>query len=212
MDETQKKIAKALNENSNCLKDATMLKNVLADAVPNDKIHSNLVLEAYNEGIFKCFFEKDPTLSLLQFIPMLVNNYGISEDNAIWSVVTWCYVFSRTETAEALLKFMPSNQNKSGSASSNSHNSGTENGVIMFGMYKAGNDFPVGTVRVNVEYEDADTDDLYMYYSTGKDPTHMSKEIKMSRQVYIEIKQGEYVEFKRAYDAVKNIHYEKISD
>lgn len=217
MDDVQKIIAKALKENRDCLKDATMLRNVLADAIPGDKIHTNLILNAYNEGIFKCFFEKDPTLSLLQFMPMLVNNYGISEENAIWSVITWCYVFSRVEIANALLnlKIQSGKSSQGAGAQTKQPNSGIpDTGVIAVGMFKAGVDFPVGTVRVKVEFDPPSGKNGKVYQiwcGTGKKTNGINTDQCIENQSYIETKEGEYVLFENIGSyPVKKITYEKI--
>ncbi len=219
MDEAQKKIAIALKENKNCLKDATMLKNVLADAIPGDKIHSNLMMNAYNEGIFKCFFEKDPTLSLLQFVPVLVNNYGISEQNAVWSVITWCYVFSRIEIANALLSLKVQDSLTSSldsRTSANNHSSEIpDTGAIDAGMYKAGVDFPVGTVRIKVEFEPPSEEDGQRYQiwcGTGKKTNNIDTNQSIRSQSYVETKNGDYVLFDNIGNyPLKRIIYEKIN-
>ncbi len=106
MDDVQKKIAKALKGNKECLTDHLRLKGVLADVIPGDRIHTNLIMNAYDERIFDRFFEEDLNLSLGKFVTHLENIYGISDANARWSVATWCYVFSRNAVAEYLMSQM----------------------------------------------------------------------------------------------------------
>ncbi len=219
MDDVQKKVVAALKVNKDCLTDHSRLKSVLTDVIPGDRIHTNLIMNAYDDQIFKRFFEPDITLAMLQFIPSLVSGYGISEENALWSVVTWCYVFSKIDVAEALLNF------KTGKSISTSTQAGSltmidpnnETGEIELKMYKAGVDFPVGTLRVTVVFDynedDEDHDRYYVRCHIGKKPTKLEDYIELRSQTYIELEKGEYVEFSKAWDYVpKRITYELVGD
>ncbi|WP_026519387.1 hypothetical protein [Butyrivibrio sp. FCS006] len=218
MDDVQKKIVTALKGNKECLTDHSRLKSVLADVIPGDRIHTNLIMNAYDDQIFKRFFEPDITLAMLQFIPSLVSGYGISEENALWSVVTWCYVFSRIDVAEALLNFKSGPtiiENKGKAGSQNVINPDNECGEVELMMYKAGLDFPVGTLRILIDYEESPGhDDPYITCYIGKNPNDLRGAIYLRRQSYIEIKKGEYIEFQKSlsYYTPISIRYEKVGD
>ena len=219
MDDVQKKIVTALKGNKECLTDHSRLKSVLSDVIPGDRIHTNLIMNAYDDQIFKRFFEPDITLAMLHFIPSLVSGYGISEENALWSVVTWCYVFSRIDVAEALLNFKGSKTSSASKPLSNSVmiDPNNDTGEIELKMYKAGVDFPVGTLRVTIEFEynedDKDYDRYYVSCHIGKKPTKLEEYIGLRTQSYLEIQKGDYIEFKKAFDYTpKVIRYEVVGD
>ncbi len=218
MDEAQKIIVKALVENRDCLKDAKMLKNVLADAIPNDKMHANLVMEAYNEGVFKCFFEKDPTLSLLQFIPTLVNDYCISDENAVWSVVTWCYVFGKSETAKALLSL---NLAQKPCVSSNSAQGVSQNQIreLGIGVYRCGTDIDPGENAIMATWKKIRSynGSEYLWYTVGSDPENLERgDNEFRDKCYIRIKEGQYLKLDTGAPGwmvdVESITAKKVSD
>ena len=74
-----------------CLCERPKLKAVLADIFPSEKLKVNLILNAYDESIVTELDRVDRIDNFLmsKFIRVLMNDYGISEDNARWSVEYW---------------------------------------------------------------------------------------------------------------------------
>ena len=73
------------------------LKNMLNDLFPNDKLHINLLMTAYDENIGD-YLSKFSALNdslLKQFNNKLIQNYGVSEENAQWAVIAWYKIFNR---------------------------------------------------------------------------------------------------------------------
>lgn len=74
-----------------CLNDRSILKAVLTDIFLSEKLKVNLTLAAYDEGIVEELNETDSidNFFLGKFIRILMSDYGISEESAIWSVEYW---------------------------------------------------------------------------------------------------------------------------
>lgn len=92
MDNIQKKIVKKIKENDNSIYDKNILRELLMDAIPENKLQQNILLFAYEEGITDKLLGDDFAVSIRNIIILLKNNYGISEENAEWSVDTWLHI------------------------------------------------------------------------------------------------------------------------
>lgn len=73
------------------LGDRARFLGLLRDYFPDDRLHTNLLMMAFDVGIY-IVIEKAPELDNIafgRFEKILISNYGIGEDNADWCVKTW---------------------------------------------------------------------------------------------------------------------------
>lgn len=74
-----------------CISNRTKLRGILSDFFPTEKVKVNLILNAYDEGIIDGI-KRSNNLGLIQFNrwkKIVIDNYGISEDNAKWVIDYW---------------------------------------------------------------------------------------------------------------------------
>ena len=75
--------------------DEKTLRGLLADYIPTYKRERNLLLFLFSEGITKdieLIYNSSKT-RFDRYIKTLETDYGIEKMNAVWAVMTWCYVF-----------------------------------------------------------------------------------------------------------------------
>ncbi len=92
MDAIQKSIIEMIKKNKQCLNDRVMLRSLLLDVIPENKLQQNLFLFAYDEGIINRLPGEDLSLGSSNMEALLRKNYGISDADAKWCVDTWCFV------------------------------------------------------------------------------------------------------------------------
>ena len=87
-DESLKEVLKKYPE---ALSDRTRFLGLLRDFFPNDRLHTNLLMMAFDIGIYTDIERVNELNNILfgRFTKILISDYGISEENAAWSVKTW---------------------------------------------------------------------------------------------------------------------------
>ncbi|MCR5421560.1 MAG: hypothetical protein K6E98_11175 [Lachnospiraceae bacterium] len=102
MDDIQLKVIDAIHTHKELVNDRVKFKGMLADYLIDDKIHVNVLMNAYDEKFpIKIRNAADKTLVAIQYIKILSENYGISEINAKWSISTWCAVLGFDAVVES---------------------------------------------------------------------------------------------------------------
>lgn len=213
MDDAQKKIVNALQHNKECLVDRNKLKSILSDVIPNDKMHINLLLNAYEEGILKKFLGTDITLALLQFIPTLETNYGISNVNANWAVSTWCYILGRADVGDALKQIASTEESKARSdntARASDIKKERERYKLGFGVYKAGIDFPPGDIRITVVWKKGESG-CQFFLGIGNNPDDLDASTGFADKIYTHVKDGQYIKLMTFFfDSYKEVYCEAV--
>lgn len=103
MDDIQKRLTQMLEEWPDCVDDRRQFRSLLQDYIPQNKLQANLLLNAYDEDVVTQLKScSDVTLHALQLAKSLSDNYGVTKESAIWSVVTWCYMLCLDEVAESI--------------------------------------------------------------------------------------------------------------
>ena len=111
MDQIQQSLCDIKKQKPACLTDRNILRAVLADYLPNNKLKQNLILNAFDSDVVQTLRRgPDVTLSALNCISQLESDYGITKDAAFWSVQTWCYLLGLNAVADALVVLQPKNQ------------------------------------------------------------------------------------------------------
>ena len=189
MDDIQEKVIDILQNNKDVLSDRGKLKGLLADILTDDKMHQNILLNAYDDDfISKMNNSSDKTLTALRFIKELVNNYGISDENAKWSIEVWCSALGYEEIAQAISSFM----NNSINSYRPSIPSQSEY-IIGEGVYCAGIDFPYGKICLVAVWEENKKHNN-IYYEIDSNPHGFRAQNQSFKdKTYIDIKEGEYL-------------------
>ena len=79
----------------NTLATKAQLQGILKDIFPGETVRVNLLLQAYEQGIFKEIASTPVIHSpfAYKFKKRLIENYGISNEYADWTVTVWCIAY-----------------------------------------------------------------------------------------------------------------------
>jgi len=98
MDGIQTKLIEMKTAHPQCTTNRQKLKSLLADYIPSNRREINLLLSAYDEDFqIKLASQQDKTLFAIHFIKQLRDDYGMTEDAALWTVESWCYLLEMNE-------------------------------------------------------------------------------------------------------------------
>lgn len=185
MDQIQQSLCDMKKQKPACLSDRNILRAVLADYLPGNKLKQNLLLNAFdNDVVQKLRTGSDVTLAALNSISQLENDYGITKDAAFWSVQTWCYLLGLDAVADALVILQPLNH------APISNKQKTSCYKIGLGIYRAGTDFPAGEVSVKI---DMPITEGRIRALTGKNVKRLSELVEFKDKIYVTLNEGEYL-------------------
>ena len=171
-----------------CIDSRQKLRSVLADYIPAEKLRINLILNAYDEEIVdKLKTSTDRTLTALNIVKQLTDNYGITNDAAIWSVASWCYLLSFDQIGEVLGNFKV-NPVESSETQKADDGKSSESVVLGMGTYKAGIDFPYGELSLEVS-----GNKLSIYYGISDSPNDIDDDEDFMDKTYIRIEKGQFL-------------------
>ena len=150
MDDNQKKLVQLMAQHHECTKDRKCLKAFLADTLPDSRIHQNLILSAYDEDIVGLLTKSQNTaLTALRTVRVLVDSYGITNDSAIWSIVTWCYMLGLNEIADSIgYTYSEHGKHPEQNTATTSNGNSQYLTTIGLGSYAAGYDIPEGYISI----------------------------------------------------------------
>ena len=189
MDDIQKLLVKMIDEQPSCINDRKQLKAVLSDYLPQNKLQQNLILNAYDEDIVNRLKpSSDVTLHALQMVKILSDGYGLTNDAAMWSVISWCQILKFGEVADAIEHSFQSPPNASPQANNNQIKP-TNTTVLGCAVYKAGVDLPIGELRLKVD----PTAKVNVYYGISKNPNRLDTDKSFSDQTYIILQDGYFL-------------------
>jgi len=188
MDQMQKSLCDMIKQRPVCLMDRSVLRAALSDYLPNNKLQQNLLLNAFDNDVVQNLRKgSDITLSALNCISQLENDYGTTKDAAFWSVQTWRYLLGLDTVADALVVLQPQNQ-----AIPPKPNANVPIGKeykIGLGVYRAGTDFPAGEVSVQVTTKAR----LDIHYGIGKNPNRINTNQYFMDKMYVRVEEGNYL-------------------
>lgn len=191
MDQIQQLLCDMKKHKPVCLTDRIILRAVLADYLPNNKLKQNLLLNAFDNDIVQNLRKGyDVTLSALNCISQLENDYGITKDAAFWSVQTWCYLLGLDAVADALVVLQPLNHAPIPNKQKPSCYK------IGLGIYRAGTDFPAGEVSVKI---DMPITEGRIRAMTGKNVKRLSELVEFKDKIYVTLNEGEYLQLQCVY-------------
>lgn len=197
MDQVQQSLCDMKNQKPECLTERNVLRAVLADYLPNNKLKQNLILNAFDSDVVQTLRNgTDVTLSALNCISQLENDYGITKDAAFWSIQTWCYLLELDTVAQALVVLQPMSQ----PLTQNEINLPSDRECkIGLGTYRAGTDFPAGEISIKV---DTPVKSGYIRATSGKRLKNLTNMVDFKDKIYATLDEGEYIHLECVYGPI----------
>ena len=200
MDQIQQSLCDMTKQKPACLTDRTILRSALADYLPSNKLKQNLLLNAFDNDVVQNLRKgSDITLSALNCISQLENDYGVTKDAAFWSIQTWCYLLGLDAVATALEVVKPA-ATAPGKPMAPTANTYT----IGLGIYRAGTDFPAGEISVKV---DTPLKKGEIRAQSGKNIKRLSGMIDFKDKIYVTLNEGEYLQLESVYGGIDHPAY-----
>lgn len=188
MDQIQQSLCDMKKQKPACLTDRNILRSALADYLPGNKLNQNLLLDAFDNDVVQNLRKgSDVTLSALNCISQLENDYGITKDAAFWSIQTWCYLLGLDAVADALIVLQPSSQVTA--QPPNVTVSAGKEYTIGLGIYRAGTDFPAGELSVQVNKKIRND----VFYKVSKTAKSTSNDGYFKDKIYVQMSEGHYL-------------------
>ena len=194
MDKVQQSLCDMKKQKPECLTERNVLRAVLADYLPNNKLKQNLILNAFDSDVVQTLGNApDVTLCALNCISQLESDYGITKDAAFWTIQTWCYLLDLNAVAQALVVLQPTSQPEM----QNEVKASSEQVYkIGLGTYRAGSDFPAGEVSIKV---DTPVKTGRIRATMGKNLKNLSNLVEFKDKIYAKLNEGEYIHLECVY-------------
>ncbi len=191
MDDIQNKVKDMNSILPGCFENRVSLKALISDLLPSDKLHINLLMNAYDAGIVeRLSATNDKALSAMKMIKTLKDDFGLNDKNSVWAVQSWCYILSLNEIAEILELVSIGHKQKIETTPLEG-----KEFRIRSGTYKAGIDFPAGEICVcNVTQND--TSIFGPAWGVGKNPAKIRADANshfFHDRVYLRVEADEYL-------------------
>ena len=200
MDQVQQSLCDMKKQKPACLTDRNILRSALADYLPSNKLKQNLLLNAFDNDVVQSLRKgSDVTLSALNCISQLENDYGITKDAAFWSVQTWCYLLGLDAVATALEVVKPT-----ATTTVMPITPAANTYTIGLGIYRAGTDFPAGEISVKV---DTPIKKGEIRAQSGKNIKRLSGMIDFKDKIYVTLNEGEYLQLESVYGGIDHPAY-----
>lgn len=207
MDDVQVIIADVLKEHMDCVSDRSKLKAILADYLTDDKVHLNILLNAFDEGIVeKIKNSQDITLVALQYVKKLIKDYGLTEEKAKWSIIVWCEVFGHSAVADVISEITTNNQVNDTILKLDD----SKEYKMHTGIYRAGVDFPDGRIQLTAHWKNDSIGEVS--YGKSRGLYYLYTEDSFTYQTYLDIKKDWFVKFETTDEDLLEIVAKKISD
>lgn len=195
MDQIQQSLCDMKKKKPTCLTDRNILRAALADYLPNNKLQQNLLLNAYDIDVVKGLSNSlDKTLTALNLVSQMENDFGILKDSAIWAIATWCYVLALDEVGAALSSIQISNPIPAPSNATSPHPSGLYETDVDMGIYLAGIDFPEGEVKLTSLYKNQSKEIYYAILEKGSANNTILTNGFFKTHAWLTVKKGQRLE------------------
>ena len=101
MDEIQKKLVEIVKNYPRCLSNQVMLRGLLMDILNDNRLEINLIMNAYALRIVERLQKSNNyTFTLSGIKKQLLQEYGLTEENGTWAIVSWCYMLGLGDAAK----------------------------------------------------------------------------------------------------------------
>jgi hypothetical protein len=194
MDNIQQLLKEMKCKVPDCTASRQRLKSILSDYIPTEKQKINSILNAYDEDVEnRISGSSDKTLTALQFIKILKDDYGMTEDNAFWSIETWCYLLGYDEISEAIKNIYPQNAgNQQPPQTQKQPNNSAQSITLFHGIYLAGSDFVAGEIKLKVTTPLKKNEEIYYaILRKGSNSNEIITNGFFKSQVILNIKDGQ---------------------
>ncbi len=160
-----------------------------------DELRCRLLMDAYDIGFLpKVYKELDKEKVAKGFSDLLVEKYGITRDNANWSINTWCKVFNYNIDLERVQDKCMDNV----MSDVENNNKKTEDEVELgVGIYKCGIDVEPGELALTVTWKKGGAFDgrEYLCYKVSSVPNRFEdEECQFRDKCYVRIQKGQYLQ------------------
>ncbi len=190
MNDVQQKLIEMRKNIPDCTSSRQRLRSILSDYFPTEKQLINSILNAYDEDIeTRLKSSSDPTLTALQMIKVLQNDYGLTSPSAFTAVEAWCYMIGYSEIADALESIKATQVPQVPSNIGMPQPSSRTACEIGLGIYKAGVDFPAGELSIQILKKPK----LDIFYGIGKNPNKINDNESFKDKTYITISDGQFL-------------------
>lgn len=191
MDELQKKLRQMIKEQPRCIESRQRLKAMLADYLPSNKLHTNVLMNAYDEDVvLKMKTSNDASLIALRLIKQLKADYGLTDDMAFWSVQSWCIVLGLDDVVDALDGAKPQAKS-SGQPMRTGNIAPKPSWRFRAGTYYAGEDLPAGDYKA-INGDATNKTSVLVQVKDSSLKQVLQSEL-FNAQAYISIKNGQYL-------------------
>lgn len=195
MDQIQQSLCDMKKQKPACLTVRYILRAALADYLPNNKLQQNLLLTAYDIDVVKGLSNSsDKTLTALNLVSQMENDFGVQKDSAIWAIATWCYVLALDEVGAALSSIQISHPMPAPSNATSPHPYGLYETDVDMGIYLAGIDFPEGEVKLTSLYKNQSKEIYYAILEKGSVNNKILTNGFFKTHAWITIKNGQRLE------------------
>lgn len=194
MDNIQSQLKTIKSTIPDCTASRQRLKSILSDYIPSEKQKINSLLNAYDEDIEnRLCGSSDKTLTALQFIKILKDDYGLTDGNAFWSIETWCYILGYDEISEAIKNIYPQNvSNQQSTQTPKQANSSGQSITLFHGIYLAGSDFSSGEIKLKATKPLKKNEEIYYaILRKGSNSNEIITNGFFKSQVILNIKDGQ---------------------
>ena len=91
----ERSLADIIKMYPNTLQNKQLLQGILKDMFPGENVRINLLLQAYEQGIYQDITMASTINSpfAYRYMKKLVDNYGVSNEYADWTVTVWCIAY-----------------------------------------------------------------------------------------------------------------------
>lgn len=195
MNQIQQSLCDMKKQKPTCLTDRNILRAALADYLPNNKLQQNLLLNAYDIDVVKGLSNSsDKTLTALNLVSQMENDFGILKDSAIWSSATWCYLLVLDEVGTALSAIQTTPSSQAPNNAPLSPLSGLYEMDVDKGIYFAGIDFPEGEVKLTSLYKNQSKEIYYAILEKGSVSNKILTNGFFKSQAWLTVKKGQRLE------------------
>lgn len=203
MDNIQKQLKTMKSTIPDCTSSRQRLRSILSDFIPTEKQKINSLLNAYDEDVEnRLNTSSDKTLTALQFIKILKDDYGMTDGNAFWSIETWCYILGYDEISEAIKNICPQNAyNQQPPQTQKQSNGGGQSIILSHGIYLAGSDFSAGEIKLKATTAVKKNEQIYYgILRKGSNSNEIITNGFFKSQVILNIKDGQRLELNTNVD------------
>ena len=190
MTDVQQKLIEMRKNIPDCTSSRQRLRSILSDYFPTEKQLINSILNAYDEDVeTKLKSSSDPTLTALQMIKVLQNDYGLTSPSAFTAIEAWCYMIGYSEIADALESIKATQVPQTQSNTEIKQLPSKDVCEIGLGIYKAGVDIPAGEISIQILKKPR----LDVFYGIGKNPNRINDNQTFKDKTYITITEGQFL-------------------